>query len=94
MSIDILREHDNFFKSFIDMVPRELYNTNEDNLLEMNTKYYKHRKVPLTTDEKKILSVKRKADKYSISNTLHKVYINLLYSTTLSLTHLYLYIIL
>ena len=87
MSIDILREHDNFFKSFIDMVPRELYNTNEDNLLEMNTKYYKHQKVPLTTDEKKILSVKRKAEKYSLSNTLDKVYINIILTTIILITN-------
>ena len=55
-----IERNDLFFSRIIGMIPRELYgvNDNESNNAD-NSKYYKHRKVPLAPDEKKLAS-KRK----------------------------------
>lgn len=50
------------------MIPRELYthNGSDSNADETNSKYYKHRKVPLAPDEKKLASKKKLQSKYGV----------------------------
>jgi hypothetical protein len=60
--MNTISSHDAFFQKFIDIIPKEIYEN--DDTIEINTKYYKHRKVPLTADEKKVLSKKRLKEKY------------------------------
>ena len=59
-SLSNIERNDLFFSRIISMIPRELYGVNdsESNNAD-NSKYYKHRKVPLAPDEKKLAS-KRK----------------------------------
>ena len=57
-----LEEHDAFFVRIIGMIPKELYKHEEE--VETASKYHKHKKVALTTDEKKTISKKKKAEKY------------------------------
>lgn len=57
-----LEEHDAFFGRIIGMIPKELYKHEEE--VETASKYHKHKKVALTTDEKKTISKKKKAEKY------------------------------
>ncbi len=61
--VSTLEEHDAFFGRIISMIPRELYK-HEEEVLETASKYYKHKKVALSTDEKKRISKKKKAEKY------------------------------
>lgn len=76
-----LKQHDHFFQRCIDMIPSELYkhtdsltgyqdSDNEDREQEANSKYYKHRKQPLTADERKIKSQENKKRKYSSENAV------------------------
>lgn len=62
-----LKSHDQFFTRIINMIPAELYrhSLSEDGDGAINTKYYKHRKLPLTPDEKKLLSKQKIAEKYA-----------------------------
>jgi hypothetical protein len=74
--IDAARSHDAFFTRIIDMIPADLYkhsaSADADN--EENTKYYKHRKLPLTVDEKKRIGKQKVAEKYSgAAATIEKV---------------------
>ena len=46
-----LEEHDAFFGRIIGMIPREMYKPVEEE--EFESKYYKHKKVPLPQDVKK-----------------------------------------
>ena len=59
---------DSFFSRMISMIPRELYthNGSDSNAEENNSKYYKHRKVPLAPDEKKLASKKKLQSKYGV----------------------------
>ncbi len=54
--------HDAFFQRIIGLIPRELYKADEEE--ELNTRYFKHKQVPLAPAEKKIISQKRKHEKY------------------------------
>lgn len=65
MSEERIRSNDAFFQMFINQIPKEIYRAEENS--DMNTKYFKHRKAPLTLDEKKILSKKRKNEKYGLN---------------------------
>ena len=47
------------------MIPSELYKAADVDEEEMNSRYFKHRQVPLAPHEKKVLSKKKKDDKYS-----------------------------
>ena len=51
------------------MIPKELYHPtdeDDDNDDEENTKYYKHRKLPLAPEQRKLLTKKRKLGAYSV----------------------------
>lgn len=63
---DSLRSHDVFFQMFVEMIPKEIYNGNDESEDLVNPRYFKHRKEPLTLHEKKLLSRKRKSEKYSL----------------------------
>jgi cobalamin biosynthesis protein CobT len=58
-----MEEHDLFFQRIIGLIPRELYNAKEDDD-SLNTRYFKHRIQPLEASERKLLSKKRKLEKY------------------------------
>ena len=50
------------------MIPQELYRpADEDELVEENTRYYKHKKQPLALEVKKEITKRKKAEKYSMS---------------------------
>ena len=68
-----IERNDLFFSRIIGMIPRELYgvNDNESNNAD-NSKYYKHRKVPLAPDEKKLAS-KRKLQIAYCSDSIAEV---------------------
>ena len=57
--------HDAFFARIIDMVPKDLYKPPEENPVDVNSKFYKHRKQPLAPDVKKALSKQKRAEKYA-----------------------------
>lgn len=59
--------HDCFFRTFIEMIPKEIYRGSEEDDEVVNPRYFKHRKEPLTLDEKKLLSRKRKQEKYGMN---------------------------
>ena len=59
-----LEEHDAFFGRIIGMIPREMYKPVEEE--EFESKYYKHKKVPLPQDVKKTISKRKKEEKYSM----------------------------
>lgn len=65
MAEDRIRSNDAFFQMFVDQIPKDIYHAEENS--DMNTKYFKHRKAPLTSDEKKVLSKKRKSEKYGLN---------------------------
>ncbi len=52
------------------MIPKELYQPAEEEEEDENenTKYYKHRKLPLAPEQRKLLTKKRKLGAYSVSN--------------------------
>jgi len=51
------------------MIPKDLYQPAEEEEDENeNTKYYKHRKLPLAPEQRKLLTKKRKLGAYSVSN--------------------------
>ena len=59
---------DSFFNSLVDMIPVALYrHTEQESGLDAD-KYHKHRKLPLTVDERKSASKKKIAEKYSGGN--------------------------
>ena len=62
--------HDLFFTRIIAMISTDLYKHSNDSSAaeEDNSKYYKHKKVALGADEKKIASSKKRQLKYSVSN--------------------------
>lgn len=64
----IYEQHDVFFSRIISMIPRELYRpAEEDEMVENNTRYYKHKKQPLPIDVKKEITKRKKAEKYSMN---------------------------
>lgn len=64
---------DLFFTSLVDMIPVTLYRHTQSEAAETNTaiaeesnsKYFKHRKLPLTVDERKAVSKRKITEKYS-----------------------------
>lgn len=62
--------HDVFFSRIISMISTDLYkhSSTSDALEEDGSKYYKHKKVALGADEKKIASSKKRQLKYSASH--------------------------
>lgn len=62
--------HDVFFSRIISMISTDLYkhSSTSDALDEDGSKYYKHKKVALGADEKKIASSKKRQLKYSASH--------------------------
>jgi hypothetical protein len=59
--------HDEHFSRVISWISADLYQPKEitdEMLLDENTRYYKHKKMPLAPDRKKAISKKRKADVY------------------------------
>lgn len=60
-----LEEHDVFFGRIIGMIPRELYKPVEPEE-EFESKYFKHKKVPLPQDVKKTISKRKKEEKYGM----------------------------
>ena len=66
--IDSLKSHDKFFGLFINMIPKEIYRGSEEQDDLVNPRYFKHRKEPLTLNEKKLLSRKRKIEKYNLTD--------------------------
>jgi hypothetical protein len=76
-----LKQHDHFFQRCIDMIPTELYkhtetltgyreDDDEQPETESSNKFYKHRKLPLTADERKTKSQENKKRKYSSENAV------------------------
>lgn len=78
-----LEQHDHHFHRLIQLIPHELYkhtasltgyhddSENEEQVNDAaNSKYYKHRKQPLTADERKIKSIENKKRKYSSENAV------------------------
>lgn len=61
--------HDAFFSRMIDMIPKELYKPPEENEVDVNSKFYKHRKQPLAADVKKAISKQKRAEKYASSSS-------------------------
>ena len=71
-SIDLeerMQCHDAYFASIIDMIPRDLYKPSEE---EASSKYFMHRKLPLTASERKALSKKRKQEVYGSEENKRK----------------------
>ena len=64
-SLASVLQHDAFFQRIIDMIPSDLYKTADIDEEEMNSRYFKHRQVPLAPHEKKVLSKKKRDEKYS-----------------------------
>lgn len=63
-----MEEHDLFFQRIIGLIPKELYKSAEEEEDEsMNNRYFKHRLQPLQASERKLLSKKRKLEKYGIA---------------------------
>ena len=62
-----LEDHDAFFGRIISMIPKELYKHDEE--VETASKYYKHKKMALSTDEKKRISKKKKEEKYGVTDS-------------------------
>ena len=62
--------HDLFFTRIIAMISTDLYKHSNDSAAseEENSKYYKHKKLALSADEKKIASSKKRQLKYSVSS--------------------------
>lgn len=49
------------------MIPKDLYKAQDDNdEEELNSRYFKHRKMPIPPDEKKLLSKKKRDEKYGV----------------------------
>lgn len=65
--MDSIMESNKFFIRFIDMIPKDLYKAPEDSDVEhsMDTKYHKHRKLPLPVNERKLISSKNKKHKFT-----------------------------
>jgi len=58
--------HDEFFGWVVGLIPRDLYSRSaEDEDNGQDSKYYKHRKVPLKPEEKKLISKAKKEKIYS-----------------------------
>jgi hypothetical protein len=61
--------NEDFFARIVALIPQELYrHTDESSAAVGNTKYFKHRKVALTADEKKSISLIKKREKYTVEN--------------------------
>ena len=69
MVSDTLKSHDTFFGRMIDLIPKELYKPPEENDVDVNSKFYKHRKQPLAPDVKKAISKNKRAEKYAVSSS-------------------------
>ena len=62
--------NEDFFARIVALIPQELYRHTDDSSTEVgNAKYFKHRKVALTADEKKRLSLIKKREKYTVDNS-------------------------
>ena len=70
MMKESIENHDLFFSRIIAMISTDLYKHSNDSAAseEENSKFYKHKKVALGADEKKIASSKKRLLKYSVSN--------------------------
>ena len=75
--LSLLSSHNDFFERIILLIPSELYavrdeSDNEENSQDdfseeednVNTKYFKHRKQPLSADDRKLQSKQNKQAKY------------------------------
>ena len=75
--LSLLSSHNDFFERIILLIPSELYavrdeSDNEENSQDdfseeednVNTKYFKHRKQPLSVDDRKLQSKQNKQAKY------------------------------
>ena len=73
-SLANIERNDIFFSRIIGMIPRELYGVNdsESNPAD-NSKYYKHRKVPLAPDEKKLASKRKLQTAYGSEDCVAEV---------------------
>jgi hypothetical protein len=63
-----IRRIDSFFSQIVSIIPQELYRHHESSQSELsteNSKYFKHRKVALKADEKKLATKKKLSLKYS-----------------------------
>jgi Surfeit locus protein 6 len=62
--------HDLFFSRIISMISTDMYNhTAAREVVDSNAKYYKHKKVALAADERKLASNKKKLLKYAVDNS-------------------------
>jgi hypothetical protein len=69
--MDSIASNDLYFSRIVAMIPQELYKHSEDAATEaagINAKYFKHRRVPLAADEKKIVSTLKKKEKYGVND--------------------------
>lgn len=67
-TIESIRRIDGFFSRIVSIIPQELYKHHESSQSEIsneNSKYFKHRKVALKPDEKKMATKKKLSMKYS-----------------------------
>ncbi len=66
--MDSIININSFFVQIIDMIPRDLYKASEEKDEDdeiHNTKYYKHRKLPLSVEERKLASAQNLKEKYA-----------------------------
>lgn len=61
-----METHDSYFSWVVALIPKDLYkSTGDENHEYAESKYYKHRKVPLKPEEKKAISRAKKHEVYS-----------------------------
>jgi hypothetical protein len=64
-----MKAHDAFFGHIISMIPRDLYKPDEEAQDELNSRFFKHRQMPLGLSEKKAISQKKKEEKYGVKSS-------------------------
>ena len=63
-----IKSHDLFFMTIINMIPRELYKPPDLDKVNLNSKYYKHRRLPMELSDKKLISKQKREDKYNTNS--------------------------
>ncbi len=63
--INIAR-HDRSFCSLIECIPKDLYRAVEEDEEVLNAKYFKHKRAPMTADERKLSRKQRRREAYGV----------------------------
>lgn len=61
-----ISRHDRSFCSLIDCIPRSLYRAVEEDEDVLNAKYFKHKRAPMTADERKLSRKQRRRETYGL----------------------------